>query len=639
MRGDVITYFENYSPVGDIIVLALVFVIVILIKEAYINKTTGFKIFETMVGSILIAACLGIFYRVELNMLGSCPHAVIYVLRIGYRMALYSNLYLYLGYILVPLQLNWKNALHYHILPTIVYVGLILHEIVTTTFRFGFYIREDNTIHKGVDIFVYGYAFFVLYIVIVVIRNRKRLIKPLYRSILASFGVSVLIMLIQGYFKQISYTTATFMFPVITLLYLVHANPYDLEIGAVNVTAFEDTIEYNRARNNKLLMMSMYMHDFDGTGKKYPVEIQQAIKHFYMDFFKSATLFQITTGRMILVMDTAKNPSYQNIVNDMLKNFEGAYEQFHKDFKIVIAMSDDSITSPIDYVNLIKFMESKMSENDVRYVSDKDVEEYSEYKYILSELEDINVKNDLDDPRVEVYCQPVLNIRNGKYDTAEALMRLNLEQIGMVYPDKFIPIAEDNNYIHVLSKIILHKTCMHIKSMMDCSYIVKRISVNFTVSDVRNESFCKDIDDIIGESGIPYEKIAVEITESQSEADFQLLKKRIDELKGRGIKFYLDDFGTGYSNFERIMELPFDIIKFDRSLVIACASDYKSEKMVYHLAKMFSDMDYSVLYEGVETIEDEEKCKNMCARYLQGYKYSKPIPMEKLTEYFEKVIA
>ena len=115
-----------------------------------------------------------------------------------------------------------------------------------------------------------------------------------------------------------------------------------------------------------------------------------------------------------------------------------------------------------------------------------------------------------------------------------------------------------------------------------------------------------------------------------------IMKNKISQLKENGIKFYLDDFGTGYSNFERIMELPFDIIKFDRSLVLATASDQKSEMMVSHLAKMFSDLDYAVLYEGVETPKDEENCVRMNAKYLQGYKYSRPIPMERLTEYFEK---
>lgn len=173
--------------------------------------------------------------------------------------------------------------------------------------------------------------------------------------------------------------------------------------------------------------------------------------------------------------------------------------------------------------------------------------------------------------------------------------------------------------------------------MIDEGYHIQRISVNISAQELRDDNFCPDINRVIRESGIPYGKVAIELTESQSESDFMIMKNKIEELKGYGIKFYLDDFGTGYSNFERIMELPFDIIKFDRSLVLATAADEKSEKMVSHLAKMFSDMDYAVLYEGVETINDEEKCIHMNAKYLQGYKYSRPIPMDQLTEYFDKV--
>jgi EAL domain-containing protein (putative c-di-GMP-specific phosphodiesterase class I) len=85
------------------------------------------------------------------------------------------------------------------------------------------------------------------------------------------------------------------------------------------------------------------------------------------------------------------------------------------------------------------------------------------------------------------------------------------------------------------------------------------------------------------------------------------------------------------------MELPFDIIKFDRSLVIASSNDQKMKEMVSHLAKMFSDMNYSILYEGIEDEDDEARCKEMSAKYLQGYKYSRPIPIKELTEYFSKI--
>ena len=84
------------------------------------------------------------------------------------------------------------------------------------------------------------------------------------------------------------------------------------------------------------------------------------------------------------------------------------------------------------------------------------------------------------------------------------------------------------------------------------------------------------------------------------------------------------------------MELPFDIIKFDRSLVIASGTGERSERIVENLAHMFRDMDYSVLYEGVEDDVDEERCREMSASYLQGYKYSRPVPIERLRDFLQK---
>jgi EAL domain-containing protein (putative c-di-GMP-specific phosphodiesterase class I) len=112
-----------------------------------------------------------------------------------------------------------------------------------------------------------------------------------------------------------------------------------------------------------------------------------------------------------------------------------------------------------------------------------------------------------------------------------------------------------------------------------------------------------------------------------------LMKQRIGELKNQGIKIYLDDFGTGYSNMERIMALPFDTIKFDRSLVIASGKEERSRKIVSNLANLFAEMDYSVLYEGIETDADEEMCRGMSAAYLQGFMYSHPVPIMELTNY------
>ena len=274
-----------------------------------------------------------------------------------------------------------------------------------------------------------------------------------------------------------------------------------------------------------------------------------------------------------------------------------------------------------------------MEENTVHWIDETDIAEFNRAEYIQRELGDIFRKQDLDDPRVLAYCQPVYNLRTQCYDTAEALMRLDLKETGIITPEQFIPLAEENGYIHVLTKIILHKTCESIRNLIEGGYKITRISVNVSVPELKDEKFCEDIIGIISRSRIPGDKIAIELTESQSESDFLVMKAKIDQLRNEGIKFYLDDFGTGYSNMERIMELPFDIIKFDKSLVTASESAERSQKIVANLANMFTDMNYSVLYEGVEKDSEEEMCRHMAAAYLQGYKYSKPIPIEDLRQY------
>lgn len=636
MNATAVTYYQNYSPVGDIMVLATCIVFVILMRVAYISKSKNYKIFQNMIALLILAAVSGIVYHMALNSTDTIPHIVIYALHAIYHLTLFLHLYFYVVYIKVTMGLDSLTHTRYTVVAGIGFLVMAVLEIGGMATGMLFRIGADGEIYSGFNIFMIGYIFFVGIVMYMLFYYRSLVYKAVLLGIVATIFVSFAVMAIQGMHDQVSFTTASFLFPAYSLLYLIHSNPYDIEIGTLNLASFEENIRENYARNRELVMFSLYMHEFDDSAKKYPKDIREVIRYFTANFFKDASLFQISGGHMILVIDVMKNPDYEKSGQKMLSVFADEYPKYNYDYKIVITKTSYEISKNNEYISLIKYIENKMPENSVYRVEEKDFEAYAKHKYILSELADINAKKDMFDRRVLVYCQPVYNIMTGKYDTAEALMRLKLDDVGMVFPDQFIPIAESTGYILTMSMIILSKTCAAIKQLLDDGYNVKRISVNFSVLDLRDRRFSDRVTKIIKQSGIPFDKIAVEITESQNEKDFNLMKEKIDELKNNGIKFYLDDFGTGYSSFERIMELPFDIIKFDRSLVLACGEDEKSETMVNHLANMFNDMNYSVLYEGIETEQDEERCVKMCAKYLQGFRYSKPIPIEELKNYFEK---
>ena len=630
-------YFDDYSPVGDILVVAVCAVMVILVAASYVNKTKAFRLFLSMIILLCLGAISDLICHDAYLHVTNGNYTFVYVARVLYHAFLFSILHVMVIYITELQRIEIKIKVPAIIISSIIYVVVLITDIVTTVKGTGFKLDQKGEEISGVNIFLIGYMSLILVIVLLMIIFRERLFKRVMVGFYGTMAMSFLVLYNQGRYGQSSFTAATFLFPLLAMLYFIHSTPYDVELGAIDAKALNDMVRYNYERKNPLILMSLYLPDYDAEGKVIPKDLQAIIRKIASSFFNGAVLFQINNGHVMLMAKKNYNPDYENRINKLINAFYIEYEKFQLDFKIVMGETIDEISRKNEYISFINNIHRNMEMNTIHEIDYDDITEFNKYEYILEQLGDIYRRRDLRDSRVLAYCQPVFNIKKQKYDTAEALMRLKLPEVGMVFPDQFIPLAEEHGYIHVLTEIILQKTCDEIRHLLSEGYEVKRISVNVSVPELREENFIDDIEKIIKESGIPENKIAIEITESQTESDFLIMKKTIDALKDRGIKFYLDDFGTGYSNMERIMEIPFDIIKFDRSLVLACNSNEKSEKMVGSLANMFSNMDYSVLYEGVENELDEKRCINMSASYLQGYKYSRPIPIIELKRFFTKL--
>ena len=216
-------------------------------------------------------------------------------------------------------------------------------------------------------------------------------------------------------------------------------------------------------------------------------------------------------------------------------------------------------------------------------------------------------------------------------------MRLKLKDTGIVYPNRFIPLAEKNGYIHKLSMIILNKTCRAIREFQDEGYQLSRVSVNFSISELSSKNFMEEFRQIVERNGVDFHTIAVELTESRNDTEYELVLDRVMQFKSLGVCTYLDDFGTGYSNFDRILSLKLDVVKFDRSLLLMANKDENSQYILNYFSTAFKKLGYKVLYEGVETDEQETICVNSHADYLQGFKFSKPIPIEELKNFLSPI--
>ena len=633
---------NSYSMIGDIAVIAICIVILIFLGSSYVIKNKSYRIFFSIVGLVFSAGVVNIVFNLLLQNTAfviNSPYSqgILYFLRVFYHSLLFGIFFAFILYAVVISNMEHKRARFAAVSAAVIAFLIVAVDVVLTLTGTGYVIdKETGQAAGGSNAFMIGFVLFALFLAVLLFRIRTMVYKRVLLGFYATMAVSLIIRFAQIIMRQSSLTTMTFVFPVLAMLYYVHINPYDTNIGTLDSIAMEDMVKNLNAKKKPFIFISLLLPEFISEGKLLPDYINDLTRRFTDDYFRSGTLFKIGNGQIVMIISKRVRQNDDKWFKTVFSAFSKQYQIYKHPYKIVYGDTFNNMIHENDCLSLINITDDMIPENTIYRIEEKDILRFQENKYIVEQLEDIHRKGDLDDPRVKVFFQPVYNVQTKHFDTAEALMRLELEKTGTVSPVIFIPIAESRGYIHTLTRIILNKTCQTIRKLLDDACSFERISINVSALELKDEAFCDDIYSILSRNGVPKEKIAIELTESQNDEDFIVMKEKIGQLHVEGIKFYLDDFGTGYSNIERILELPFDIIKFDRSMVNAIRNNERSEYIVKEFAKVFSTFNYSVLFEGVEDSDDENRCIDMSAAYLQGFKFSKPIPVDQLADYFSQ---
>lgn len=631
--GDVL-FYTNYQVAGDVMAVVICIATLFLLNSAYAVKRRNLSVFKTGIVLCLIASWASMGYHMMVENITNKNVLGIYICRATTYICLIWVYVCFFVYIrnLVGMRKTYATAMKFSVIGVAIAASAWI--VLTPVTRLGFYIDENLAVHQNyyTDVFRYVYTYFSVSVVILLMAYRKNFIAKMFRCICCVMSLSFLLMVIQDRFMNTTYICVSFTLPIFMVLFLYHHNSYEVETGMLDHHAFDAYIRDMQKKNFSAIFVSFPDMNHEKLG-----ELSKHLFRMNDQYLLSSCSFRLRDNKMVLVYQKEKNKNLEKTLGELYDAFMQMYEDKHNDFRMVLTDSVKELKYGEDYIALCEYLEKHMPINTVYTCEPVDIQSFLKRKKILRELQDIYVMGDLNDERVKVYCQPVLNTKIGKFTTAEALMRLELPEIGMVFPDQFIDMAEKHGYIHVLSKIILNKTCGYIRQLEERGFEIDRVSINFSIQELHMSCFSEDIISIIEANDVSYDKIAVELTESRNEKDFKSVKRIMKELQGLGIKFYLDDFGTGYSNFERIIGLPIDIIKFDRSLTILASKNDESRFMVGSFSEIFKKADYQILFEGVEDENDENQCIDMDAMYLQGYKYSKPIPIEQLEEFLEKV--
>ena len=234
----------------------------------------------------------------------------------------------------------------------------------------------------------------------------------------------------------------------------------------------------------------------------------------------------------------------------------------------------------------------------------------------------------MDNGEFTFYLQPKCILQTGKIIGSKALVRWISPEKGFISPGQFIPLLEKNGFINKLDVYIWDKVCQTIRRWLDEGRTALPISINVSRADIYSMDVVRILKGMIEKYNISTEYIEIEITESAA-VDNDEIKSIADKFHGNGFPLLVDDFGSGYSSLVTLNMKCFDTIKIDKSL-IDYIGDSNGERLLVHTIALAKELGICVTAEGVESQEQVEFLKNIDCDSIQGFYYSKPLP---LTEY------
>ena len=244
-----------------------------------------------------------------------------------------------------------------------------------------------------------------------------------------------------------------------------------------------------------------------------------------------------------------------------------------------------------------------------------------------------NMQTAITDNQFLMYLQPKYSIAKNEIIGAEALVRWRHPERGMIFPDQFIPIIEENGFIRKVDYYIWEKACRFIKKCETAGIKPCPISVNVSRVHLRDNECIQVLSDMIARNEIPKNLLELEITES---VDNQQVSMKAFQLKDAGFTLLMDDFGSGYSSLNILLETPFDVIKLDKKFMENMMVSGKGRLILEQVVSMANKLDLGLLAEGVETKEQVDLLQNIGCDQVQGYYYAKPMPEDEFYALLEK---
>ncbi len=487
---------------------------------------------------------------------------------------------------------------------------------------------------------------FTGYIVILAIMQYNGIYKPISNnpdnvSIILHVVYNVIVMVFAvGY---LTYLNMTFLNR--TRKELEYNATHDSLTNLLNRAGFKEIIveTLEKINNDKIALLFIDLDNFKEIndrlghelGDQLLIEIANSLKAYASNRYQIA---RFGGDEFVMLMEYAHSFEDLELIikNDIIELFNIPYKVNEHEFEITASVGisiypDNSGTMKelITHADIAMYKAKKEGKNRIKFYSPGLKDIITKKIDVKNKLRKAISKNEL-----LLYYQPQTDIKSDKILGLEALIRWNIND-EIIYPDQFIPIAEESGLILEIGEWILEKACKDLKSWHDKGRKLS-VSVNMSSLQFKQPNIVSKIKKVIEKTGINPRYLELEITETGLMEQDSTIIDKISQLKQMGIKISIDDFGTGYSSLAYLKQFRVDKVKIDKSFIWKLEENEDDKPIIKAIIAMSQNLNLEIIAEGIETRYQKEFLEKSGCKLYQGYYYSKPVSKQEIENLMKK---
>ncbi len=625
--------------------ISLLMISILVVSLAWNKETPSLrqKMFNLMYVSCFISIITTIISTITSQYFTLFPIWILTVIKVLYYILTPSvSLFTFL-YTIALTEISANSKITYKtwikcLIPYLMYVLLILSNYLYPSV---FYFSTEVGYCRG-PLFQSTYvvaAIYIVWVYIISIKSRKTVNKNITIIICINVTVAAAISLIQFFMPHILLAgLASTTGVMIVFIYVQNSKAVsDKLTGLYNRQSLMYYIE-KMARSNTTFSLYLFsLQNFKGINERYGLVLGDAILitigQLFSKRFKKEIVFRYSGDEFALV-STVVDDDFEMRVNKIINYCKESLIIQNKEIKLSLvytrvdypAFSTNvkTLVSTADYA--ISQLKEKSFEDNYLY----DIAICTEMQRVTKIIEYLKtaIKND----GFIIHYQPIYSFNSELFSQAEALVRLKNGEKYSLYPGEFIPIAEKSGLIIKITYLVLEKVCKDFREILDtrAETGLKSISINFPFKIFFQTDMYTNVMEILNRYSISPSQIKIEITERSLISDDSTVKNVISQMKKKGFTFELDDFGVEYSNMSVFLKLPINYLKIDKSLVDVAVENKECRPFFQNLVQGIHSLGKSIIVEGVEDKEQLEFIKNCGCEYIQGFVFSKPLPITEL---------